>query len=190
MVKVEAVRIGSSPAAPLLTLIAGPSAEAKEVGMARKEFAERYAIRNRWWTDLIELSKPRSRLHAHITPGDYSWIGVSSGFRGLNLNYSVKQDSRTAELYIDRGKGCEDENKALFDQLETHKVEIEAAYGGSLKWEGLEGKRACRISVSLTDGGYRSPDEQWPGLQGSQIDAMIRLEKALKPFIVKLNGER
>jgi hypothetical protein len=90
MVKVEAVRIGSSPAAPLLTLIAGPSAEAKEVGMARKEFAERYAIRNRWWTDLIELSKTKSRLHAHIIPGDYSWIGVSSGFRGLNLNYSVK----------------------------------------------------------------------------------------------------
>jgi hypothetical protein len=190
MVKVEAVRIGSSPAAPLFTLIAGPSAEAKDVGMARKEFAERNAIRNRWWTDLIELSKPKSRLHAHITPGDYSWIGVSSGFRGLNLNYSVKQDSRTAELYIDRGKGCEDENKALFDQLETHKSEIEAAYGGPLKWEGLEGKRACRISVSLSDGGYRSPDEQWGRLQDSQIDAMIRLEKALKPFITKLKGER
>jgi hypothetical protein len=54
----------------------------------------------------------------------------------------------------------------------------------------LEGKRACRISVSLTDGGYRSPDERWGSLQDSQIDAMIRLEKALKPFIMKLKGER
>lgn len=190
MVKVEAVRIGNSPAAPLLTLISGPSQEAKDVGMARKEFAERYAIRNRWWTDLIERSKPKSRLHAHITPGDYSWIGVSSGFRGLNFNYSVKQDSRTAELYIDRGKGCEDENKALFDQLEEHKAEIEAAFGGPLNWEGLEGKRACRISLTLADGGYRSADELWPQLQDTQIDAMIRLERAMKPFIQKLKGER
>ena len=83
----------------------GPSQEAKEVGQARKEVAERYAIRNRWWSSLIERSAGTTRLHAHITPGDYSWIGVSSGFRGLNLNYTVTQDSRAAELYIDRESG-------------------------------------------------------------------------------------
>src|SRR5260370_15239411 len=39
MVKVEAVRIGDSPAAALFTLIVGPSAETKEVGQAKKEIA-------------------------------------------------------------------------------------------------------------------------------------------------------
>jgi hypothetical protein len=56
MVKVEAVRIGSSPAAPLFTLIVGPSDEAEEVGQTKKEIAERYGIRKRWWTQLIERS--------------------------------------------------------------------------------------------------------------------------------------
>ena len=35
MVKVEAVRIGDSPAAPLFTLIVGPSEESKDVGQAK-----------------------------------------------------------------------------------------------------------------------------------------------------------
>ena len=47
----------------------------------------------------------------------YSWIGTSSGVRGLNLNYTVTQHECAAELYIDRGKDGEAENKAIFDQL-------------------------------------------------------------------------
>src|SRR2546422_106034 len=117
MVKVEAVRIGGSPAAPLFTVIVGPSEETKDVGQAKKEIAERYGIRKRWWTQLVERSVNVTKLHAHITPGEYSWIGASSGVRGLNLNYTVTQDSCAAELYIDRGKGAEEETKAIFDQL-------------------------------------------------------------------------
>jgi hypothetical protein len=183
MVKVEAVKILDSQPAPLFTLIVGPSSEAKEVGQTRKDVAERYALRNRWWTELIQRSADRTRLHAHITPGEYSWIGVSAGYPGINYNYTVTQNGRTAELYIDRGRGAEDENRALFDELCQHREAIETAFGGHLSWEALEGKRACRIRAALDDGGYRSPEEQWPSLHESQIDAMIRLERALKPQI-------
>ena len=51
---------------------------------AKKEIAERYIIRKRWWTQLIQRSAAINKLHAHITPGVASWIGVSSGVRGLN----------------------------------------------------------------------------------------------------------
>ncbi len=186
MVKVEAVRIGDSPPAPLFTLIVGPSEESKDVGHAKKEFAERYSIRKRWWTQLVERSAKVSKLHAHITPGEYSWIGTSSGIRGLNLNYVIAQDGCGAELYIDRGKDEEDENKSIFDQLFAHKAEIEAAFGGTLSWERLEGKRACRIKHNQSGGGYRASEEQWPGLQDGIIKAMDRLEKALRPHLKQL----
>lgn len=186
MVKVEAVRILDSQPAPLFTLIVGPSREAKEVGQTRKDVAERYAMRNHWWTQLLERSAIRTRLHAHITPGDYSWIGVSAGYPGMNYNYTVTQNGRSAELYIDRGRGGEDENRALFDELCGHREAIEVVFGGSLSWEALEGKRACRIRASLSDGGYRSPEEQWDSLHDSQIDVMIRLERAFKPHIRSL----
>jgi hypothetical protein len=186
MVKVEAVRIGDSPAAPLLTLIVGPSEDTKDVGQTRKEIAERYGIRKRWWATLIERSAKVNKLHAHITPGEYSWIGASSGVRGLNFNYVVTQDECAAELYMDRGKDAEQDNKAIFDQLLAHKAEIDAVFGEPLSWERLEGKRACRIRHTQTGGGYRSPEDQWPGLQDAIIKDMDRLEKALRPHLRQL----
>ncbi len=186
MVKVEAVRIGDSPAAALFTLIVGPSAETKEVGQTKKDIAERYVIRKRWWTQLVERSAKVSRLHAHITPGEHSWIGTSSGVRGLNFNYVVTQDESSAELYIDRGKDLEEENKAIFDQLESHKSDVEKTFGRPLSWERLEGKRASRIRFTQTGGGYRSAEEEWPRLQDGIIGAMTRLEQALRPFLKQL----
>src|SRR5262249_4630603 len=183
MVKVEAVRIGDSPPAPLFTVIVGPSEESENVGRAKKEIAERYGIRKRWWTQLVERSAGITKLHAHITPGEYSWIGTSSGVRGLNFNYVVYQDECAAELYIDRGKDSADENKAIFDQLLAHKDEIEKAFGSALSWERLEGKRACRIRHTQRGGGYRSPEDQWPRLQEAIIRAMNHLEEALRPHL-------
>jgi hypothetical protein len=186
MVKVEAVRIGDSPPAPLFTLIVGPSEETKDVGQAKKEIAERYGIRKRWWTQLIARSAKVNKLHAHITPGEHSWIGTSSGVRGLNLNYVVTMDESAAELYIDRGKDAEEETKNIFDQLYAQKAEVEKSFGGPLSWERLEGKRACRIRFTQPGGGYRSPEEDWPKIQDGIIGAMERLEKALRPHIKQL----
>ena len=170
----------------MFTVIVGPSDDSKNVGQAKKEIAERYGIRKRWWTMLIERSAKVNKLHAHITPGEYSWIGASSGIRGLNLNYVVTQDECAAELYVDRGKDSEDENKAIFDQLHVHKDEIDAAFGEPLSWERLEGKQACRIRHTQSGGGYRSPEEQWPSLQDAIIKDMDRLERALRPHLKQL----
>jgi len=48
LLKVEAVQIGGSEPAPLLTLITGPSEEARQVGETKKKLAERYVIRQRF----------------------------------------------------------------------------------------------------------------------------------------------
>lgn len=186
MVKVEAVKIGDSPAAPLFTEIVGPSEEAKTVGVAKKEIAERYHIRKRWWTTLIERSGSITKLHAHISPGVASWIGVSTGLRGVNFNYVVWQDECAAEVYIDRGKDAEAENESIFDQLLSQKDEIEKAFGCPLLWERLEGRRACRISYISKEGGYRSPEDQWGTIQDGIVHSMDRLEKAIKPFLSKI----
>lgn len=183
LVKVEAVRIGSSAPAPLLTVIVSPSRDKSEVAATNKEFAERYDIRQRWWTQLVQ--NPNAQLHKHLTPGIYSWIGTSSGINGLGLNYALTQHWCAAELYIDRGNDSELENKAIFDQLFARKTEIEKAFGGPLSWERLEGKRASRIKASI-EGGYRSPEEMWPSLIESQVDAMNRLERALRPHLRSL----
>lgn len=91
------------------------------------------------------------------------------------------------ELYIDRGKERNEENKEIFEKLFSHKKTVEESFGESLDWERLEGKRACRISKRITQGGYRDTEEKLPQIHEAMVDAMIRLEKSLKPHISRLN---
>lgn len=124
-------------------------------------------------------------MHRHLLPNTYTWIGRSSGISGIGLNYSATKDTSDAEAYIDRGKGRDAENLAIFDQLHAKKDEIERAFGGPLSWERLEGKRACRIRAWV-EGGYGAPEEEWPGIQKRLTNAMTRLAGALKPHLKTL----
>jgi hypothetical protein len=185
LLKVEAIKIEESAPAPLLTLIVGPSEEARDVGKTKKDLAERFAIRYRWWTQLLEHVKTKTKLHANISPNEYSWLGTSAGKSGIGFNYTVTKTDSVVELYIDRGKGLDEENKSIFNQLYKSKEKIESAFGGSLEWQSLEGKRACRIKKQIK-GGYRDPGEKWPEIHKKMVDTMTKFHEILKPHIQKL----
>jgi len=185
LIKVEGVRIEDSSPAPLFSIICAPSEEAKEAGQKKKEFAERHYKRMEFWEGLLVKSRKKTKLHANITPGKWGYIGASAGKPGLALNYIITKDRGDVELYIDCGKGSEEENKKIFDTLYSKKQEIEKDFGGSLDWDRLDGKRASRIKASFTGIGLYDEDK-WDALQDKMIDAMIRLEKALKRYIKRL----
>jgi len=184
LLKIEAVKIGESPPAPLLTLIVGPSEEGRVVGKTKKEIAERYIIRKRFWSELLQYAKTKTKLHANIAPTQSNWIGKGAG-KGLALNYVIRQHDTQVELYIDRGKDRIKENQQIFEHLVEHKETIESTFGESLEWQSLEGKQASRIRKVISIGGYRD-EEKWTEIQEAMVDAMIRLEKALRPHITKL----
>ncbi len=188
LLKLEAIRIGESDPAPLLTLIVGPSDETKAVGKAKHEFAERYDIRRAFWTRLLEHAKTKTKLHAAISPGRYSWIGTGAGKSGLGLNYVTWEHETCVELYIDRGKGRDTENKSIFDAFYAKKDEIEKTFGDVLEWDRLDSKRASRIRKTINLGGWKDP-EKWDEAHAKMVDAMIRLEKALRPYLQKLEIE-
>ena len=186
LLKIEGIRIGDSAPAPLVTLIVGPSEEAREVGETKKELSERYDLREHFWTELLKRAKERSKLHANISPSRHGWIGAGSGKRGLGFNYVILKHEGNVELYIDRGKEAGDESKTIFDSLAASKAAIEKEFGEPLEWQRLEGKRACRIKKAISVGGYRDDQSKWSAIQDAMIDAMIRLERAFKPYIAKL----
>jgi len=170
----------------LLTLIVGPSEESRTVGEKKKEMAERHNLRYNFWKALLERAKEKTKVRSQTSPQPYyGSLSVGAAKSGLVFKYSITQHEARVELYIDRGKDSEKENKAIFDQLFSHEEEIEKAFGESLIWERLDTKRACRISKQITLGGYRDQDK-WPEIHEQMIDAMIRLEKALKPFIMRI----
>jgi hypothetical protein len=185
LVKAEAIRIGDSPPAPLLTVIVGPSDESRNVGQVKRELAERHHERHEFWKSLLEHAKTRSKLHAHISPGYETWLGTGAGRMGLAYNYVVNRHNARVELYIDRGKDSDEINRAIFEQLHTKRETIEQVFRAPLEWQVLEQRRACRILSRVDGGGYRDV-EQRESLISALVDHMLRLEAALRPHVAKL----
>lgn len=184
--KIEAIKIGDSEPAALFTLIVGPSEETREVGVKKKQLAERHKSRKKFWKILLERAKEKTKLHSSISPTIYNWIGSGAGISGLSYNYSITRHSAKVELYIDRGKDSKEENQKIFEDLKMNKDEIEKIFGDNLSWEKLEENRSCRISKKFKKGGYKDEDN-WHEIHEELINAMINLEKALSPHIKKLN---
>jgi len=183
LVKVEAVRIGDSPAAPLFTLIVGPSEDTQELGETKREWAERHHERHKFWQGLLEHARTLTPLHANRSPGKDNWISGATGRGGLSLNYVIWGHETAVELYIDLGKNRDAENKALFDSFLARKDEIERVFGDSLDWQRLDSRRACRVRKTIPGIGYKDDEARWPEAQRKMVDAMVRLEKAFKPVI-------
>lgn len=185
LVKLEAYRIGDSPPAPLLTVVAGPSPEARQIGGQKKELAQRHVLRLEFWGQLLERAKKRTSLHARISPGKENWISAGAGKSGLTFAYVIRMSDAQVELYIDTGEA--EANKRIFDRLFASKEQVEEAFGEPLEWQRLDDRRACRIRHRLTLGGLANRD-RWPEIQEAMIEAMMRLEKALKPQIKRLRA--
>jgi hypothetical protein len=164
-----------------------PEASEYMVRLKQKEQAneageqERHILRREFWTKFLSVAGPRTPRFANRTPGTAHWIAAPSGYPGIRYVYCVWQEQSGIELYIDDGSA--DTNKRIFDHLHAHKEMIEGTYGATLGWERLDDKRACRIFDDSCEIGLRSPREQWADAYQAMIEAMIRIEAAMKPHL-------
>lgn len=148
--------------------------EAKQAA-TRKEQTGREAALARFLTLLAERAAARTPLHAGRQP-DIGFGVLSSpiGRGGFRINYVITKDRSRVELLIQR-----DDGRALLQRIQQDKVAIEADFGGPLEWLEREGVRQCRI-LHQVEGGYLSPESEWPAIQDQLIDAMIRLDRAVR----------
>ena len=188
LIKVEAIKIESQPlAAPLFRIIKGPSKESKQLGAEKKEYAQRHILRKEFWTQLLDKAKEKTNLHSNVSPSIYSGIGTGAGKSGIGYDYGITNKYGSCEIYLDSGKEFEEPNinKNRFDQLYSHKNEIEKEFGENLNWERLDDRRASRISVHFEGVGLKDKDK-WDDLQHKMIETMIKLEKAFRKYIKQL----
>jgi len=142
----------------------------------------------RFWEGLLPRAALKTDLHTSISPGMSHYLSVGSGIRGVSFVYVIRKESSSVRLYIDRGPAEREVNKKLFDALIAQRREIEADFGGPLRWDRMDDKQASVIGYDMEVGGWRSDQSKWPAIQDSMIDAMIRFDKAIKPHIAKLKA--
>ena len=186
--RVEAVQIGDSPPAPMLTPIVQPTEQGKEVAATKKEQAVRHVQRRADWTRLLGVANEISKLHSGVSAGVHPYLATGAGVSGLTYQYSVNKDDARVLMWIDRGREHDELNLSIFDQLHGQREDIEADFGGPLNWERMEDARSCKIVAEVpTAPGWRDDlDEHADGLL-DLAKTMVRFEKALAPRIARLD---
>jgi hypothetical protein len=178
IIKLEAVKIGNSSSAPLLTKIIGPSLETKEIGVKKKEYATKNQSVKLFWAGLLEGLNTKTNLFKTISPQAFHWL--SKYIRGSAMGYSfvIRKKDADVLLFIQPPANPKKE----FEELKKHKSEIESIFGDVLEWDEKEGRETCYIRKKIEIGGLQD-ENKWPVIQQTMADTMIKLEKALSSFI-------
>ncbi|MEQ1705904.1 MAG: DUF4268 domain-containing protein [Rickettsiales bacterium] len=137
----------------------------------------------KFWTELLAKSRNITELHSGRTPNKDAWLDTSAGSTGT-LRYSTCRESSQARFMVD--KADKSGNLSIFNNLKLNKENIEKSFGGELLWEDLPTKKACAISYTI-NGGYRTPQSEWEEIHKKLIDAMVRLDRAVRPHVKNLN---
>lgn len=152
----------------------------------RQDRSDRKVLRAQFWEGLLNLARPRSPAHAGRSATTDGWLSGKIGRTGFDLNYVVRRHDAQVELWIGFGTGKSELNRKAFDALKAQQAAIEADFGAPLDWQELPESEGCRIRCVLPDGGYQSPAEQWPQIHDRMVDAMVRLDRAMRGRVAKL----
>jgi hypothetical protein len=101
----------------------------------------------------------------------------------VGFNFAASRSYGRVEVYIDRGDG--EENRFIYDQLHAQQDTVQAAFGGELIWQPLEGKRACRIKSEMVANIFDR--QQWPAMIDFMTGAMVRMENVFKEPLAAVN---
>jgi hypothetical protein len=146
----------------------------------RRDRVERHDVRYRFWEQLLAAARQRSHIHANRSPGTGTWISGGVGRSGFSISYGLRQHDNSVYLWINNDPEA---YQALLAQREA----IEGEFGGVLEWNEQDGQQGRSISFTQ-EGGYRSDIEEWPEIQSRMVDAMVRLDRALRPRVQALRS--
>ena len=115
----------------------------KEEGRENDNRHERFI---KMWTEFIDYSKKNRGIFADSNPYQRDGMGKSLNVPGdININVIVGLNSARTEIYIQNKD--KELNKRVFDYAKRHQDIIQSAIDGTLVWERLDDKKACRIKV-------------------------------------------
>lgn len=185
-VVIEVLRIGESLPAPNLRLVASPnrwsreskksaqSAEPSETGSAYRLFFQK----------LLDELRDKHKFTNARAGQPQNWYSFAAGTNGFKYGMSFANSAELrAELYIDFKD--EARNIAAFEQLESDKVAIETQFGGPLRWERLDGKRACRVAA-YTAGEITDSAEDLEQHRAWAVAQLLRLKQVFGPRLPTL----
>lgn len=184
-VKIEALRIDTSPPAPLFNVLAKPNSWSRGVARTARAAAvasppsERQQTYNAYWTAFgTFLEDNNAPFKMNKAPIGY-WCSFGLGRTGFRLAQTLNLNQRRLGAMIEISHPAA---KTAFDLLMADRAAIEAEFGAPLEWERLDDNKGSRIAVYRTDLDPRD-ENQRPQQFGWFLDQMQRFSKVFVPRI-------
>ena len=152
--------------------------KASQERAARQEQGPRAERNIAFWSSLLKRANASLPLHRNVSPSRENWLAAT--VKGVLYMYVTAHGKGRVELCIENG--TKDENEALFDHLHAHREQVEKTFRGRFDWRRLDGKKSSRISAPV-EGGSVLDEATWPSLQEAMVEAMRRMESAVRPVI-------
>lgn len=161
------------PGTGLYRTNAGKLAQVEKLRLSGQQERRRRFLNELWQTGL-----KITRLHENQRAA-MQYSSVSLPLRpGISLSYIIHKADSRVELHLQRGERSEN----LFNYLQSHRAEVELAYGRPLHWRERRERKILRVQ-EIIEGGFLTPEESWPSIHEKLVDAMIRLDKAIRPLL-------
>lgn len=183
-VVLELLRVDASPPAVNFRLASAPNnwSRASKKAASAEEASPRRGAYQQFFQRLIDDLREKHQFTNAKAGQPQNWYSFSSGVRGFQYSMSFAASGELrSEIYIDTGD--RGRNESIFKLLAARKDEIETQYGEPLKWESLEGKRACRIACYAPGS---IDDDKADTHRAWAIDHLLRFKKVFGPFLPTL----
>ncbi|MBM7508518.1 hypothetical protein JOE61_002332 [Nocardioides salarius] len=162
-VEISAVRIDESRPAPLFRVVAKPNDWTKQLHTERSAvtLSPKSLAYQEFWGELLGRIRSEHPTWTRSTAGSsQSWITLPYGTSTIWYGMAFTVTGPRVELYF--GGPDASVNLAEFERFVEHRLLLDNEFAGSIKYDPLPGKKACRIHVDR--------------LQGDVLDADSRIE--------------
>lgn len=152
-------------------------------GKVKGELTEKGEKRLAFFSQFLSFCNQRTNLFSRISPPSYQdFIYAGTGISGTL--WCVEIWKRKSRVSFGFSSPSIELNKLRFESTFVHKTEIENICGESLEWHFKDDQvqRGIRSNSKL---GGMDDEDKWSDIQKDLIDRLIKLERALKPYISK-----
>ncbi len=163
--------------------IASKSQEEIEV---QETLKNRHLVRLKFWEQFLTTSNQENTVFSNNSPSKEGWLGKGIGMSGLGLYPSISGNHSRCSIEINTGN--KETNKEIFDYLFNQKEKIENLAEKELIWERMDDNKTSRIKLELSGVSYFQ-EKDWVKMNNFLIDASVRMEKAFREPIKKLNNK-
>jgi hypothetical protein len=181
-VEINAVCIGDSSPAPLLRLVAQPNDWGKQVKAAAHETAasERALAYQEFWNRFLGLVHQQQPSWTQAQKGQpQNWQSLPAGAAGFGYTCSFTKSGLCSELYFQHPDPSVNETRFA---AQSRREQLEAAYGDTLTFDPLVGKKGCRIAA------YRPGDITAQGQWGDYAEWFLAAQRRLREAAQAVGG--